>query len=118
MLTKPTALARQVQRYERQQERKAAKVAREKAEAQAWRVLSLKVYARDKGLCRVCGVQTTPAGKGHPAQWGAVHHIVYRSAGGGDAMSNLILLCFRCHDLEHQHTITIRGTADALEVLR
>lgn len=118
MLTKPTALARKVQRYERQVARKAAKAAKEKAEAQAWRVLCLKVYARDKGQCRVCGVQTAPAGKGHPAHWGATHHIVYRSAGGSDEMSNLIHLCASCHEGEHSHTITIRGTADALEVLR
>ena len=31
-----------------------------------------------------------------------IHHIVYRSAGGGDEIDNLIGLCRDCHELAHE----------------
>lgn len=118
MLAKPSRLDRDVAKWERRVTSASEKRKRERAEAQAWRVLSLRVEARDKGCCRVCTCQTTAFGKGDPRLWGAAHHIVYSSAGGPDEMSNLIWLCRRCHDAEHRHELSITGTADALVILR
>jgi 5-methylcytosine-specific restriction endonuclease McrA len=42
---------------------------------------------------------------------GEVHHIVYRSHGGGDEFANLIGLCTSCHLWSH-------GRADRAEYLR
>jgi len=42
---------------------------------------------------------------------GDIHHIVYRSHGGGDGFRNLIALCRRCHDWAH-------GRADRQESLK
>lgn len=39
-----------------------------------------------------------------------VHHIVPRGRGGSDRMSNLVLLCRRCHDAAHG-----KGTAPTVE---
>jgi HNH endonuclease len=39
-----------------------------------------------------------------------VHHIVFRTNGGGDAPSNLITLCETCHDLLHAGAFQIKGT--------
>lgn len=48
------------------------------------------IFARDNGICQNCG----KAGE-HS------HHVVYRSLGGKNCANNMILLCFRCHDQEH-----------------
>jgi hypothetical protein len=39
-----------------------------------------------------------------------VHHIIFRTNGGGDAPSNLITLCKTCHDLLHGGAFQIKGT--------
>ena len=52
--------------------------------------LAYKVRERDGNCCILCG-----RGAGH------VHHIVFRSQGGEDKMSNLVTLCERCHQEAH-----------------
>jgi len=39
------------------------------------------------------------------------HHREFRSRGGGDELSNLVLLCDRCHALLHEGKMVIRGEA-------
>jgi hypothetical protein len=68
------------------------------------------VFARDKHRCRVPGCRS--------ARNLEIHHIVHREAGGSHEPSNLVLLCGGHHDAHHNGTLIIRGTADALEVLR
>ena len=68
------------------------------------------VFARDKHRCRVPGCRS--------ARNLEVHHIVHREDGGSHEPSNLALLCVGHHDAHHNGTLIIRGTADALEVLR
>lgn len=53
------------------------------------------VIDRDNGCCRVC------AGPG-----GHVHHVDYRSEGGSDSETNLVLLCHECHALVHSSKVT------------
>ncbi len=49
------------------------------------------IFHRDRGLCQVCG------GVGHHA-----HHVKYRSHDrNGHFTNNLILLCIKCHAIEH-----------------
>lgn len=50
------------------------------------------VYARDRFRCRWCGRTNAPV---------HVHHIDYRSAGGGHVLDNLITLCVKHHQLVH-----------------
>ena len=94
---------------------KRAKAAKKRAEAKAWSALRAAVFVRDRGICRACHC---------PSQWnsaplmGHTHHIVYRSKGGKDTLSNCILLCGDCHRLEHEHRIRITGTADDLRIER
>jgi hypothetical protein len=47
-----------------------------------------------------------------------VHHIVHREDGGSHEPSNLVTLCGGHHALYHEGKLIIRGTADALEVIR
>ena len=115
-LHKPSKLGRTIAQWAKRTERAQARRARERTADAEWRILSLRVEARDRGLCRVCGCKTTKAGVGHPSLWRQVHHIVYRSAGGTDDLSNLIDVCGLCHEAEHQHRISITGTADDLHV--
>jgi len=88
--------------------------ARRKAERESfdlalvdWTLRREIVEMRDGGLCRVCGA------KGYDA-----HHIKYRSAGGTNALDNLVLLCGQCHEDEHHHKLRITGTADDLRIER
>lgn len=52
--------------------------------------LRMEVRARDGNKCRWCGKQGVE-----------VHHIHYRSEGGANEGSNLILLCDGCHRRAH-----------------
>jgi hypothetical protein len=50
------------------------------------------VRERDANVCRFCGIRGQE-----------VHHIQYRSSGGSDEPSNLILLCNEHHALVHSN---------------
>jgi len=52
-----------------------------------WQLTRQKVLERDGGLCQLCG---------RPAN--SVHHIVPVVHGGGRELSNLITLCWSCHN--------------------
>ena len=54
-----------------------------------WREIRQEVLQRDDRKCQVCG-------KEHSGQ---VHHVIPRSQGGTNDLSNLITLCGRCHML-------------------
>src|SRR5947209_8679313 len=45
-----------------------------------------QIHSRDHGVCRCCGTKGTQ-----------VHHVLFRSQGGNEELSNLILLCSDCH---------------------
>jgi 5-methylcytosine-specific restriction endonuclease McrA len=115
---KPDSLARDFNKWERRSFRAKLKATTKRALEAAWRALSEEVSTRDRGSCRICTCQTIKWGKGDPRLWGGAHHIVYRSAGGLDTLSNLIWICRQCHALEHEHRIQITGTAEALCVVR
>jgi hypothetical protein len=68
------------------------------------------VFARDKHRCCVPGCRS--------ARNLEIHHIVHREHGGSHEPSNLVLLCGGHHDLYHHGKLIVRGTADALEVIR
>lgn len=63
---------------------------------------NIKAYVlhRDGYQCQKC---KTKKGKLH------VHHIIFRSNGGTDAPSNLIVLCSNCHDKLHNGKFEIKG---------
>lgn len=50
-----------------------------------------EVLERDDYQCQCCGSENDLT----------VHHVKYRSQGGGHDKDNLLLACLRCHDLIH-----------------
>jgi len=64
---------------------------------------NVKAYVlhRDGYKCQKCKAKNT---KLH------VHHIVFRSNGGTDTPSNLIVLCLNCHDKLHKGEFKIKGS--------
>jgi hypothetical protein len=68
------------------------------------------VLARDRHRCRVPGCRSA-----HNID---VHHIVHRVLGGSHDPGNLIALCAGHHAAHHDGRLIVRGTADALEVIR
>ncbi len=48
------------------------------------------VYERDSGLCQICGAAGTE-----------VHHVKYKSRMGKNKANNLILLCQKHHNYNH-----------------
>jgi hypothetical protein len=68
------------------------------------------VMARDRHRCRVPGCRS--------ARNIDVHHIIHRWQGGSHDPSNLIALCCGHHAAHHEGRLIIRGTPDALEVVR
>lgn len=60
-------------------------------------VLRLAVRTRDNNACRYCGRRGEQ-----------VHHINYRSEGGADDETNLILLCHGCHTRVHSSKVAYK----------
>lgn len=77
------------------------------AEHKRQQAIRLAVYQRDKGRCRVCGIETTI--EGNLYAMAHCHHVVYRSAGGSDEPPNRCILCHDCHADEHASRIQITG---------
>lgn len=91
----------------RADEKAEKRLAAQKAQRDVYRL----VTARDKRKCRACLNQADPNAldmlkRGHH------HHIQFRSAGGRDESSNLMLACARCHSAIHAHRLTVSGDAD------
>jgi hypothetical protein len=61
-----------------------------------WKLVSQKVWRRDKATCQRCGVMTAPGVQMH------VHHKVsFAYTPLRAALSNLVLLCVPCHQWVH-----------------
>jgi len=64
-----------------------------KLKPSAWKKRVIECFERDEYICQHC--DRACAYDNHPL---SVHHIVNRSQGGGDELSNLVSLCtFPCH---------------------
>ena len=73
---------------------------------------------KNRYRCRVCGRRCDP-NAADLVRHGHRHHITYRSAGGQDVSSNLVLLCNECHADEHAHRLKVEGDGDTgIEVWR
>lgn len=66
---------------------------------ETWWSLCKKVRQRDRHKCVKCGAPENPKEK----IWHDVHHIIELSRGGRTVLSNLILLCKKCHKKRHKH---------------
>lgn len=63
-----------------------------------WEATREAIRIRDRDKCQNCGA----SGDGVTLD---IHHVVPRGQGGSDRMSNLVLLCRRCHDAAHEKQI-------------
>lgn len=68
-----------------------------------WSFKSLRTKSEDGLKCAICG-----AGEGAGEEL-HVHHIVFRSRSGTNSARNLVTLCFRHHQEQHDHPISQRG---------
>lgn len=85
---------------------------RQAAEDHQWRECCKAVDHRDKRTCRACGRKSNPEAIGLTKR-GHRHHLVLRSAGGEDVPSNVVTLCFSCHDDVHvKRTLQVEGDAN------
>lgn len=66
-----------------------------------WDSRRKKVYRRDDYKCQNCGDEGGPNGDIELH----AHHIVPKSEGGSDNLSNLATLCYECHNAVHDHHI-------------
>jgi 5-methylcytosine-specific restriction endonuclease McrA len=57
--------------------------------------------------CQVCGGTAVD-----------IHHIVYKSHGGSDDVSNLIALCRNCHNKAHKLETPYLEKDDLLEIIK
>jgi 5-methylcytosine-specific restriction endonuclease McrA len=56
-----------------------------------------KIRDQAKGFCEYCGVFKPPL---------HIHHIRSKGSGGSDTPDNLIALCFVCHHMAHNVSIS------------
>ena len=70
-----------------------------------WQKLRAAVRRRDGGQCRVCATDLNLS----------VHHI---ERGGPDTLTNLILLCSRCHAWAERGDLTVSNTDLTLNDVR
>lgn len=64
--------------------------------------LKRQCFERDRWRCRHCGRR----------EGLHCHHIVFRSRGGLDMLSNLITICFHEHNEVHQEKLWLEGDAN------
>jgi 5-methylcytosine-specific restriction endonuclease McrA len=86
----------------------ARKAAANRVKRAAYARVCREVDARDGDVCRVCRCLVL-RGRHH-------HHIVFRSRGGKDTPSNLLVLCDWCHTAIHAERIRVTGTAKDLTI--
>lgn len=67
-----------------------------------WQRIRQVVLCRDDRRCRVC----------HGRDGIDVHHIRFRSRGGGNTTANLACLCRVCHAEIHAYRLALSGNAD------
>ena len=79
--------------------RAADRLERLKAEATTKRQADFAVKVRDKHSCRSCGNHRGVD----------VHHLKFRSQGGGHTLANLLCLCRVCHAEIHAYRLRIEG---------
>jgi 5-methylcytosine-specific restriction endonuclease McrA len=107
------AIARLKRQDDKAAKRKAKSAAQRKAKEaarQAWLRMRMRIYERDQGCSRASGKPVKFASGDW--QQGHVHHRVYRSAGGSDETSNLVLLTMEEHAAVHAQLLEIDGNAD------
>lgn len=80
---------------------------RKKRSKSAYDRLRKQCYDRDEGLCVMCGRQGTDA-----------HHIVFRSQGGKDELTNLATLCRYCHEQAHGRRKSAFSQQEIREMLK
>ena len=68
------------------------------------------VLARDKHRCRVPGCRS--------ARNLELHHLEHQEHGGSHDEQNVVTICGGHHGAHHDGTLILRGTSDALEVIR
>jgi hypothetical protein len=68
------------------------------------------VLARDKHRCRVPGCRS--------ARNLELHHLEHQAHGGSHDEQNIVTICGGHHGAHHDGTLILRGTSDALEVIR
>ena len=87
-----------------------SKAKRTKAKEANWLAVCKQVDARDRGRCRACYRQCDTKAI-DPQERAHRHHVEFRSKGGQDVASNLVLLCATCHDRVHvKRTLRIEPT--------
>lgn len=111
MLTKPSKLERLERQEAKRIKKRRAKRTQQRAEADSDAQIRRALYQRDGGVCRACRLPLKlQSSVGYWWEIAHAHHIVYRSAGGDDSLSNRLLLCPKCHFNEHSHLLRIVGT--------
>ena len=70
-----------------------------------WDARRKRVYRHDDWTCTQCGRKSGPHSNGDGVRLHA-HHMVPRSEGGSNQLSNLTTLCKSCHNAAHEHDIT------------
>lgn len=87
--------------------RKARKAAEEAQQREVYR----QVDRREAMHCRISGVRVDPFAV-DMLRRGEHHHIVFRSAGGADETSNVILVSLEVHRDIHAGKLRVEGNAD------
>jgi 5-methylcytosine-specific restriction endonuclease McrA len=114
MLLKPSRLERLLSKFTRRKTREKAKRDKRAAEYLEWSRIRAKVFQRDGGRDRAFGMPVAFSSP-DPHRLAHVHHIIPRSAGGSDDLSNLILLSLPSHELVHRvGTLDTKGDGNAL----
>lgn len=116
-ILKPSALDRQIEKYKRRMAKAKDKRAEERREREAWSVVRKAAFVRDRGRCRAFGTPLSLV-TANPELLAHAHHVVFRSAGGSDDLSNVCTLSPRAHEMVHRHMLDVEGDANATLTFR
>lgn len=67
-----------------------------------WYHIKKKVLKRDNNTCQECFGRKKIERGSNSGYRVEVHHIVHKNQGGDESISNLITLCWKCHQNKHK----------------
>lgn len=97
---KPSKLARDVDKHAAKVTRRKVKAQQDRDDAKVQTAIRRAVFERDHSTSRASGQPVKWADE-NPAKVGHRHHILFRSRGGSDELSNLVLLTEAEHEMAH-----------------
>lgn len=107
----PYKFTRWINREEKRKAKAREKRLSDQTKRLAWNLQRVALHTRIGGRCQRCKDRVYLSHR-NPFVVLHSHHLIWKSRGGGDELSNQVGLDAKCHDLVHRNLVDVSGTAE------